>query len=66
MHLKLDELIRAVHGARNRLMDLEDLTEEELEEQRSRYVKLAEQAKVTMENRRGSARTAKRVEKGSG
>jgi low affinity Fe/Cu permease len=66
MHLKLDELIRAVHGARNRLMDLEDLTEEELEEQRSRYIKLAEHAKATMDSRRGSARTAKRVEKGSG
>jgi len=66
MHLKLDELIRAVHGARNRLMDLEDLTEEELEEQRSRYVKLAEQAKATMDSRRASPRTASRVEKGSG
>jgi low affinity Fe/Cu permease len=54
MHLKLDELIRALHGARNRLMDLEDLTEEELEQLRSRYVKLAEHAKVTMESRKSS------------
>jgi low affinity Fe/Cu permease len=66
MHLKLDELIRAVHGARNRLMDLEDLTEEELEEQRSRYVKLAEQAKATMDSRKSAPRTAKGAEKGSG
>ncbi len=30
MHLKLDELLRALHGARNDLVDLEDLSEEEL------------------------------------
>jgi low affinity Fe/Cu permease len=31
VHLKLDELIRAVAGARNNLLDLEKLPEEELE-----------------------------------
>jgi low affinity Fe/Cu permease len=31
VHLKLDELIRAVQGARNNLVDLENLPEEELE-----------------------------------
>src|SRR4051794_36897534 len=31
IHLKLDELIRAVSGARNRLVDLESLSDEELE-----------------------------------
>ena len=31
MHLKLDELIRAVPKARNRLIDEEDTTEEQLE-----------------------------------
>jgi low affinity Fe/Cu permease len=30
MHLKLDELIRAVKNARNELVDLEDLSDEEL------------------------------------
>jgi len=30
LHLKLDELLRAVHGARNHLIDLEDLTDKEL------------------------------------
>ncbi|MEO6789038.1 MAG: low affinity iron permease family protein [Chthoniobacteraceae bacterium] len=30
MHLKLDELIRAVKEARNNLIDLEDMSEEEL------------------------------------
>ena len=66
MHLKLDELIRALHGARNRLMDLEDLTEEELEELRTRYVKLAEHAKVTMESRKSPDRQTKRAGNESG
>src|ERR671928_740460 len=30
MHLKLDELIRAIKGAQNRLVNLEDLSEGEL------------------------------------
>jgi low affinity Fe/Cu permease len=30
LHLKLDELIRSVEGARNGFVDLEDLTDEEL------------------------------------
>ncbi|HEY7090390.1 MAG TPA: low affinity iron permease family protein [Tepidisphaeraceae bacterium] len=32
MHLKLDELIRALHGARNRLVDLEELSDKELDD----------------------------------
>ena len=45
MHLKLDELIRAVKGARNQLVDLENLSDEELkklEKQFQRMRKLAE------------------------
>jgi low affinity Fe/Cu permease len=30
MHVKLDELLRAVHGARTEMVDLENVTEEEL------------------------------------
>jgi low affinity Fe/Cu permease len=32
IHLKLDELIRSKHGARNKLVDLEDCTDEQLEQ----------------------------------
>lgn len=32
MHLKLDELIRAMQGARNQLVNLEDFSDEELEQ----------------------------------
>src|ERR1700745_4178906 len=42
MHLKLDELIRAVKGAHNALLDLEELDDEELEKVRQDYEKLAE------------------------
>jgi low affinity Fe/Cu permease len=45
MQLKLDELIRAVEGAHNALLDLEELTEKDLERIRQRYQKLAEQAR---------------------
>lgn len=32
IHLKLDELIRATHGARNDLIDLEEMSDEKLEQ----------------------------------
>jgi low affinity Fe/Cu permease len=32
MHLKLDELVHAARGARNRLIDVEDLSDSELEQ----------------------------------
>lgn len=44
IHLKLDELIRAVDGARNSAIDLEDKSEEELLKAREEFVKLAEKA----------------------
>src|SRR2546423_15394603 len=40
MQLKLDELIRAMKGARNRLVDLEELSDEELEELRQEFHRL--------------------------
>src|SRR3954451_2284573 len=43
MHLKLDELIRANETARNRLMGLEDLTDEELDELQREFTALARQ-----------------------
>ena len=41
LHLKLDELIRAVEGARNRLVNLEDLADEELEALRQEFLRLS-------------------------
>jgi low affinity Fe/Cu permease len=45
LQIKLDELVRAVEGAHNSLLDLEELSEEELEAFRSKYVELAETAR---------------------
>jgi low affinity Fe/Cu permease len=45
MQIKLDELIRAVKGAQNQLVDLEELTEEELDRYKARFAELAERAR---------------------
>jgi len=45
VHLKLDELIRAGAGAHNALLDLEQLTEADLERLRSRYESLGQTAR---------------------
>jgi low affinity Fe/Cu permease len=41
LHLKLDELIRVSESARNKLLDLEDMTEEELERLKGSFTRLA-------------------------
>jgi low affinity Fe/Cu permease len=45
IQLKLDELIRASGGAHNGLLDLEELSEAELEAFRAKYVHIAEAAR---------------------
>jgi low affinity Fe/Cu permease len=45
LHLKLDELIRAIEGARNRLVDLEDCTDEELAHLQEEFRRLRSQTK---------------------
>lgn len=49
VQVKLDELIRATLGAHNRLLNLEDMEESELDEIRKRYAALAEQAQAAIE-----------------
>jgi low affinity Fe/Cu permease len=54
-HLKLDEIIRAIKGARNELVDLEDLSDEDLaklEKQFQRLRKLAEHTNQHGKDRR--------------
>jgi low affinity Fe/Cu permease len=48
MHIKLDELIRAVDKAQNALLNLEDLEEQDLDRIRSSYVNLADQARAEL------------------
>jgi low affinity Fe/Cu permease len=44
MHLKLDEIIRALGKARNELLDLEDLSDEELKKIEEQFKQLREKA----------------------
>ncbi|HUS66241.1 MAG TPA: low affinity iron permease family protein [Kofleriaceae bacterium] len=62
LQLKLDELIAAVEGASNRLIDVEDLSDRELEELYKRYQHLAKTAtKLTP-----GARTSVEAERAEG
>src|SRR5260221_13282471 len=44
VHLKLDELIRAIKDARNELVDLEDLSDEELEKLEAQFRRMRQRA----------------------
>ncbi len=44
MHLKLDEVIRAIKGARNELVDLEDLSDEALKRLEEQFKSLRQKA----------------------
>jgi low affinity Fe/Cu permease len=51
LQIKLDELIRAAKGARNEVIDLEEMDEAELDQIRQEYLKLAEHAHHHLEER---------------
>lgn len=46
INLKLDELIRAMKSARNQLLDLEDLSDERMEELHIQFQKLREKSEL--------------------
>jgi low affinity Fe/Cu permease len=46
LHLKLNELVAAMEGASNRLIEVESLTEQDLDTLRQHYSKLAQMAKL--------------------
>jgi low affinity Fe/Cu permease len=50
IQIKLDEIIRALEGAHNSLMDLEDMEEEDLVKMRANYLALAERARKAVES----------------
>ena len=52
MQLKLDEIIRTLEGAHNALLDLEELTEEELDRIKGHYVELARRARKELKQGR--------------
>jgi low affinity Fe/Cu permease len=57
LQLKLDELIRVQGNAQNALLDLEELSEDELEEVRARYEAMAKKAR-DKEAEKDKAKTA--------
>jgi low affinity Fe/Cu permease len=48
IQIKLDEIIRALEGAHNAMLDLEELEEEDLVALRSNYLDLAERARLAL------------------
>ncbi len=66
IHLKLDELIRAVEGARNDLVLLEDMSEEGLDDLASQFAQLRDRTCKARERKlaRGSAAPESRDEFG--
>jgi low affinity Fe/Cu permease len=67
-HLKLDELIRALKGARNELIDLETLTDEDLTSLEKQFSRVRKKAERNGNNAGGMRRTnpAERVSKAKG
>ena len=51
LHLKLNEVIRALEGTQHTLLDLEDQTEEELRQIRAQYEALARRAREELARR---------------
>ncbi|MGC2237646.1 MAG: low affinity iron permease family protein [Pyrinomonadaceae bacterium] len=53
LQIKLDEIIRSIKGARNEVLELEELDEQELDEIREEYLKLAHKARKLKDKREG-------------
>ncbi|HEY0426652.1 MAG TPA: low affinity iron permease family protein [Pyrinomonadaceae bacterium] len=51
LQLKLDEIIRCLEGARNQVLDLEELDEKELDQIREEYLTLAHEARKEKDKR---------------
>ena len=49
IHVKLDEIIRALEGAHNALLDLDEVDDETLEKMRVRYSELGKKAREAVE-----------------
>jgi low affinity Fe/Cu permease len=52
LQLKLDEIVRSIKGAKNQVLDLEELDEDELDAIREEYLKLAEKAREEQEKKK--------------
>lgn len=59
LQLKLDELICANQEANNKVLNLEELDDDELDEIREEYYKLAKRAREELDERKGKSGTGK-------
>ena len=62
VHLKLDELIRAVGGARNHLVDLQRLSDDDLKKLESQFKRIGEKAEQAIERVEDVAEAAEAAE----
>jgi low affinity Fe/Cu permease len=63
LHLKLDELIRSTAKARNSLVNLENLTDDELARLKAEFEKVQMRAKVRAEHKNGEAAADSQAER---
>ena len=63
LQLKIDELIRAVRGAQNTFINLEELSEEDLDDLKDKSAALAERARLKTGQAQAPGRTASRTGK---
>ena len=63
MHVKLDEIIRAIEGADNALLDLEELEDDDLDRIRQDYEKLADEARSVLRRRHGTATNTRKAKR---
>ena len=59
IQLKLDEIIRSLSGARNRLMDLETLSDEDLQKFQDEFERLRKRSEAATESMRKAGHKAK-------
>jgi low affinity Fe/Cu permease len=52
INIKLDELLRAIEGARNRLVDLKDASDDDLDQLEGEFQRLARQEGSAVESRK--------------
>jgi low affinity Fe/Cu permease len=60
IHLKLDELLKAVEGARNNLIDLEDMADEELEELQQEFQRVRQKYDLNNQTDNGEVKLKKK------
>jgi low affinity Fe/Cu permease len=62
VQLKLDEIIRALAGAHNALLNLEEMDEQELDDMHKRYCAMAERARQAVERGEGDTEVLELLE----